>query len=217
MKVVYFIFFLVIQINISIVAQITIDCNFTKTDTNKSVLNIKILNNSDSTFYLPVSDWEVDGMVDSCDALLGFPDKTYIVNRLIFSQNSYKREGIPSYGDKGEFPDYEYFPAILKLLPNESRIINVEFSDKLNNMFAQNKYRMSFSIAYCRNKEWKYFVNFFGCEIDSSIIKNDTDIKISISNRREVIHWSSSKIKVKKNNSEMIRDAFSNWTGSTCN
>jgi hypothetical protein len=96
-------------------------------------LSIKNQNPTD-TFWIPISQWEIDGVFEEQGSLSkGFPKEDYVVNYFIISP---KDSTLISMLDKAPGPIYDSFPKLWQIEPNTQKRIKVKF--KLPNHLKEN-------------------------------------------------------------------------------
>lgn len=213
-----------ILISLLFFIKVTVACQEVKiictsnllTDKGPIKILAKLSNQGGSAIYVPISHWEVDGLVDTLDALRGFPGQSYVVNRIHFYPVAMRFKRIPYIGDKSDYPDYKEFPSLVKIRPGESREIMIELGEKISTILRNQEYVISSSIAYCFEQEWTGLKKTLGRDISRAIVSDSTQIKIQISDRRKVTHWINSNVKVNQDKSDLIREAFRNWLTAIC-
>jgi hypothetical protein len=184
-----------------------------------NTLKIIISNKSKENVYIFLSYWEVDGLMKKTDVILGYPDDSYIVNRIFFFPKDQNfNNGIRTKGHKGDYPIFSKFPNVLKLCPEQNREIMIEFSKSIIKSLDMKKYRFSCTVSFTFEKEWKILENKIGEKIKNALLAiNDDNIVIKIEKFREPNQCMNSNVEINSDYSGMIRRIFDNFVVGRCN
>ncbi len=125
--------------------NLNIDC---KIDQNESLsLNITINNKSDTPYYIYGSFWEVNGIIDEKDMILGLPDDTYLVNMVWFFPLN-EEIGKKSRGHKGGFPEFDFFPKLIEVKSKSEKKIKIILSRILTEALKNDSYYFEVHLYY---------------------------------------------------------------------
>jgi len=182
-------------------------------------LKISLQNKGKEDVYIFLSYWEINGLIEKTDLFLGYPHDSYTVNRIFFiPKDKDIYEEIETRGDKGDYPDFNKFPNVLKLTPNDGQCLIIEFNKSISKSLGINKYRFSCEISFAYKEEWDVLEKKIGGKIREAIIQIRKDpIVIKIDKFRKPEMLMISDVQINPKFSGMIRKTFDNFISGRCN
>jgi len=196
--------------------KIFLNC-YSKIDSieGKVYINVEIKNNGSENIFLPISHWEIDGIDDTTDAFLGYPNDSYIVNRIHYYPASMKSNLFNVVGDKGDYPDYSNLPYFLKIGKGEAISIVIIIEGRTGNVLYNGKYVFDIEVCYCTQREWNILKKNFS-KADKAVCLSNYSPRINIYEMRKVTLGKLSSVPVPHGKSEFIRQLLNRRLACGC-
>jgi len=198
-------------------AKVALSCSvFRERDYPKIVIVVRNYRNEE--IFVLVSHWEIDGLFNDKDYLVGFPSDSYIVNRIHFFPRTMKKgDRINFIGEKSDFPTYRKFPKVVRLKPQKSQKIIIELGKTIMDTHDIAKYWFNCQISFAYAKEWRKLESMLGKEINKAVTEVEKfPITIKLVEYRKPYIFSLSDIEIDSVFSTQIHEVFDNFIVGTC-
>ena len=187
----------------------------------KDSLKLKIIikNKTNDNMYFLLSQWEIDGLINKNDFFIGFPNDSYMVNRIHFFPKTMNiNQKIRYVGEKGEYPIHDKFPSILILKPNESQELLIYLSKAIPDSIDISNYRFNCQLCYTYDNEWDALRDKIGDRINQALIHpTKNPLTFVISEFRKIHTYNESPYSITLYGSDYLHKIFDNFIVSKCN
>ena len=199
------------------ISKIQSNCSL-KVEQKQPIVEIQLTNRHTENVYLFLSYWEVNGLKDSADVILGYPTYKYLVNQIQFYPKSMKNKSIKYIGEKRESPLFNYLPKVLKLGKNETQNFKIRLSDSITQILDIEQFNFYFFICYTTEKIWKSLEEKIGENIHNTIIlPSKMEKEISIPSLEKVYTYEMSNIAIQYTSRTFnLYNVFNHWVKGKC-